>query len=329
MDDALRSLGLSHTEGLLYRALVASGAAELDELAHRCGLAAAEAQRGLESLERHGLAGRSTDAPACWVASPPGVALRALLNDRRHELERAELVALQLAQAHRAERGGEVHDLVEVVVGADAVGQRFHQLQLGAEREISIFVTTEPAVVSSADNKAEDVATRRGVKYRIVLEREGLAREAQQAVVDVLRRDQQIRVVDRLPTKLVIADRRTAMVPVETDTSAPAALIIHARGLVDTLLSLFDSVWRTAWPLVLGPPGSGEYAESSRHLDEIDLQVLSLLLSGASDERVAKQLDISLRTVQRRVRALMDASGATTRIQLGWAASERGWVARP
>lgn len=329
MDDALRALGLTHTEGLLYRNLVASGAAELDDLAHRCGLAAAEAEHGLESLERRGLASRSTGGTGRWVASPPAVALRALLNDRRHELERAELVAVQLAEAFRAEVVGGVNNLVEVVAGADAVAQRFHQLQLGAEREISIFVTSEPAVVSSADNEAEDVATQRGVKYRIVLERDGLAREAQQDVVDVLRSDQQVRVVDRVPTKLVIADRRTAMVPVETDTSAPAALIIHARGLVDTLLSLFDSVWRTAWPLVLGPPGSGEFAESSRHLDEIDLQVLSLLLSGASDDRVAKQLDISLRTVQRRVRALMDASGASTRIQLGWAAAERGWVARP
>ena len=63
--------------------------------------------------------------------------------------------------------------------------------------------------------------------------------------------------------------------------------------------------------------------------DELDLQVLSLLIAGASDARVARQLDVGLRTVQRRVRSLMDATAATTRIQLGWAAYERGWLRRP
>jgi DNA-binding NarL/FixJ family response regulator len=43
---------------------------------------------------------------------------------------------------------------------------------------------------------------------------------------------------------------------------------------------------------------------------------------------VARQLDVGLRTVQRRVRSLMDATGATTRIQLGWAAYEHGWLRR-
>ncbi|GCB45008.1 transcriptional regulator [Streptomyces sp. NL15-2K] len=43
---------------------------------------------------------------------------------------------------------------------------------------------------------------------------------------------------------------------------------------------------------------------------------------------VAKQLDLGLRTVQRRVKRLMELSGVTTRLQLGWHACERGWVAR-
>lgn len=56
--------------------------------------------------------------------------------------------------------------------------------------------------------------------------------------------------------------------------------------------------------------------------------MLSLLLAGLTDASVAKQLDIGLRTVQRRVKRLMELTGATTRLQLGWHAHERGWVAR-
>ena len=211
MDDALGALGLTDSEALLYRALVTSGTTDLGDLARRCDVADDLAQQLLDGLERRRLVSRSSTAPHRWAASPPAVALRALLNDRRHELERAELAALQLAEAHRTEVADEVHDLVEVVVGADAVSQRFHQLQLGAEREVSIFVTSQPTVVSSAENEAEDVATQRGVKYRIVLERDGLARESQQEVAAVLRRDQEIRIVDQLPTKLVIADRKSVV----------------------------------------------------------------------------------------------------------------------
>src|SRR4051812_767477 len=56
-------------------------------------------------------------------------------------------------------------------------------------------------------------------------------------------------------------------------------------------------------------------------------EVLSLLLAGLTDASVAKQLDLGLRTVQRRVKRLMDLTGVTTRLQLGWHAYERGWVA--
>ena len=80
---------------------------------------------------------------------------------------------------------------------------------------------------------------------------------------------------------------------------------------------------------MLATPGTDDVETAGPGPDEVDLQVLSLLIAGASDARVAKQLDVSLRTVQRRVRSLMDATRATTRIQLGWAASERGWVRRP
>ncbi len=59
-----------------------------------------------------------------------------------------------------------------------------------------------------------------------------------------------------------------------------------------------------------------------------DLEILSLLLAGLTDVSVAKQLDLGLRTVQRKVKRLMELAGVTTRLQLGWHAYERGWVAR-
>ena len=326
--ETLGALGFSADEAHLYRTLVALGSTGLDDLARRCGLAESAAIEVVLALEQRGLVAQSAAATERWVAAPPGVALRVLLNERRHELDQAELAAAQLAEVHRTDAASDVQDLVEIVVGTTAVAQRFHQLQLGALEEVAIFVTDQPAAVTSEANEAEDVATARGVRYRIVLERNVLETEPQENLVDVLRREQQVRVVERVPTKLIIADSRTAMVPLDSEGGEPSALVVHAGGLVQSLVALFDSVWRDAWPLVLATPDADEFVEDEPGPDALDLQVLALLIAGASDARVAKQLDVGLRTVQRRVRSLMDATKATTRIQLGWAASERGWVRR-
>jgi sugar-specific transcriptional regulator TrmB len=327
--EALATLGLSSEEAQLYRALVGLGGTGVDDLAHRCQLSGPEVGAALVALERQGLVAQSAAVPGRWVAAPPGIALRALVNDRRHELEQAELVAARLAEVHRTDAAGNVHDLVEVVVGASAVGQRFHQLQLGAVQEVCVLVTDQPTAVPATENQAEDIAAARGVRYRIVLERDVLEQTSQTELVAVMRRNEEVRVSDRVPTKLVIADRRTAMVPLDADSPDPAALVIHSTGLVRSLLSLFDFVWREAWPLQFASPDRDEIVEASPGPDEFDLQVLSLLIAGASDALVARQLDVGLRTIQRRVRSLMDATGASSRIQLGWAAYENGWLRRP
>jgi len=327
--EALAALGLGPAEANLYRTLVGLGGTTVDDLTHRCQLSNAEVEESLVGLERMGLVAQSDATPGRWVAAPPGIALRALLNDRRHELDQAELVAARLAEAHRTDAAGSVHDLVEVVVGAGAVGQRFHQLQLGAVEEVCVLVTDNPTAVTASENQAEDIAAARGVRYRVVLERDVLEQTSQTELVAVIRRDEEVRISDRVPTKLVIADRRTAMVPLDADSPEPAALVIHSTGLVQSLLSLFDFVWREAWPLNFVSPESDELVETAPGPDETDLQVLSLLIAGASDVLVARQLDVGLRTVQRRVRSLMDATGANSRIQLGWAAHEKGWLRRP
>ncbi|MEU3554061.1 hypothetical protein [Streptomyces fragilis] len=55
----------------------------------------------------------------------------------------------------------------------------------------------------------------------------------------------------------------------------------------------------------------------------LDLQILGMLLEGCTDATVALRLGIGQRTVQRRIRQMMDAAGVNTRIQLGWHARER------
>ncbi|MEV6838272.1 helix-turn-helix domain-containing protein [Streptomyces sp. NPDC051133] len=324
----LAAIGLDETHEAAYRALVSAGAADVSDLARHLTLAEQDTERALRGLERQGLAARSSARPGRWVAAPPGVALGALLTRQRHELEQAELAAAVLAEEYRAAAAEPaVHDLVEVVTGAPAVAQRFLQLQLGAADEVCALVTGNPVVVSGMENEAEEQAAGRGVRYRVVVERAVL--ELPHGLTELtaaLGRDERVRVVERVPTKLVVADRSLAMVPLTSRTAEPAALVVHASGLLELLSGLFESVWREALPLRLGADGVSE--ERPDGPDGTDLEVLSLLLAGLTDASVAKQLDLGLRTVQRRVKRLMELAGVSTRLQLGWHARERGWVTR-
>ncbi|MFR9796820.1 helix-turn-helix domain-containing protein [Streptomyces sp. MS06] len=324
----LAAIGLDDTHESAYRALVSLGAADVPDLARRLALGEPEAERALRRLERQGLAARSSARAGRWVAAPPGMALGALLRQRRHELERAELGAALLAEEYRAAAAEPaVHDLVEVVTGAAAVAQRFLQLQLGACREVCALVTGAPPVVSGTENDAEEQAARRGVRYRVVVERTVLALPSGlNELRAALSRGEQVRVADEVPTELVVADRSLALVPLTGRTTEPAALVVHASGLLELLSGLFDSVWRDALPLRLGRSGIAEAGPDGP--DGTDLQILGLLLAGLTDASVAKQLDLGLRTVQRRVKRLMGLAGVTTRLQLGWHARERGWVER-
>ncbi|MCX5400617.1 helix-turn-helix domain-containing protein [Streptomyces sp. NBC_00102] len=324
----LSAIGLDERQEAAYRALVALGAAELPHLAHRLGLPEAETERTLRRLEQQGLAAQSSARSDRWVAAPPGVALGALLIQQRHELDQAELASALLAAEYRAEASEPtVHDLVEVVTGASAVSQRFHQLQLGAVFEVCALVTGKPIAVSGVDNESEERAASRGVAFRVIVEREMLS--LPQGITEIataLSRDEHCRVVERVPTKLVIADRALAMVPLTGRNAEPSALVVHASGLLESLMGLFEAVWREAVPLRLGERGALKEGESGP--DSTDLEILSLLLAGLTDASVAKQLELGLRTVQRRVKGLMELTGVSTRLQLGWHAYERGWVAR-
>lgn len=328
-----RVLGLTDLETRAYRALVAAPSASAGELAGELADPDDEVQVALVALERHGLAARQSGDGDRWAAAPPAIALGALLARRQNEVRLAELELGRLEELYRvASAGRGPTDVIDVVHGADAVRQRFAQLQLGAQHGVDAFVRGPVAVVSAAENDAEDQAVARGVRYRAVIDpamlRAGELTLAQAAAAAAA--GEEIRFADDVPLKLVLIDRRLAFLPVaeadapEGPAHAVGALLVHQSGLLDALVALWETWWSAATPLVTGAQALAD--DVGPHLEDADAQVLGLLLGGLTDEAIGKQLGMSLRTVQRRVRALMELAGVSTRLQLGWHAARRGWV---
>jgi len=322
-------LGLQRHEELVYRHLVGRPAGTAADLATATGLDPHEVAGVLATLEDKGLVAHAASSRDRYVASPPAVALGALLVQRQEELHRAQVEMAELVTVYRSAGSRDVADVVDVVHGVEAIGQRFAQLQRAARQQVQTLVSADVAVVAAeANEQVERAALARGVRYQVVLERGAFERPGfYGAAEEALASGVEMRVAGAVPLRLLAVDRELALIPL---TSAEAgepvrdALLVHQSGLLDGLLALFDAVWRGSRQLVASGDAIGETEADA--LDPIDRKLLSLLLAGLTDQSIGLQLGLSLRTVQRRVRQMMDRTGVETRLQLGHHAGRRGWA---
>jgi predicted transcriptional regulator len=329
--NVLSALGLDGTDELVYRRLVALADADAATLAAACDLGPDEARVALDRLVERGLAvrGDGGSADAQFTAVSPAIALGALLRDRRDALYSAELDLAELSDTHRTATLGRTSvDVIEVITDLDAVRHRFAQVQRGAQREVRTMMVPNLTVVPPRQNVAADENLRRGVRYRAILARAALDEPGTVAsILADLVNAEQIRVADHVPVKMMIIDESVAMLPLFAErNNAPESVLVHAGGILTALIAAFEMAWDRAYPLWPNRAGDDLVELRPDDVDELDTRILALLLAGMTDQALAGQLGLSLRTVQRRIRALMDKAGVDTRIQLGWHAGRAGWA---
>jgi DNA-binding CsgD family transcriptional regulator len=125
------------------------------------------------------------------------------------------------------------------------------------------------------------------------------------------------RSISSLPLSIVIVDDATCIVEWSGEGRGPQGLKGHARGAVAAGIKVFERFWQLGTPI--GDDVEGE-------LDGRDAQVLRLMAAGVTDAAIARQTALSQRTVERRVRHLMERLDAQTRFQAGVQAVHRGWL---
>ncbi|MCO1653498.1 helix-turn-helix domain-containing protein [Pseudonocardia humida] len=150
----------------------------------------------------------------------------------------------------------------------------------------------------------------RGIRHRIVTD--------DSATRPVHRWGVEQRSLPRVPFRMLIADSHAALV----GRAPEEALLIGPSLLLDVLVDGFESTWSLATPV--DRPSLQPVAQPT--VSEEDRRLLVVMAAGATDQAISRQLHISVRTVQRRVRALMDRLEAGTRFQAGMNAAKRGWI---
>jgi DNA-binding CsgD family transcriptional regulator len=113
-----------------------------------------------------------------------------------------------------------------------------------------------------------------------------------------------------LPMKLIVFDRSVAILPIDPLDFERGYLEVAEPAAVATLVRLFYQQWDGAHdPRRAGVP---RIVLSPR-----ERAVVAVLASGRTDDYVAKQLNLSRRTIVSTVSGLMDRLGVETRFQLG------------
>lgn len=122
------------------------------------------------------------------------------------------------------------------------------------------------------------------------------------------------RYVEHVPLDfLVLGDSAVLLADEEEPVvRAPDMLLVRAPSVRRMFVALFEELWRRADPVHDGGAAAA------------DVRVLELLGLGFKDEAIARHVGLGLRTVRRRISALMDEHGVDTRFQLGVAAVRRG-----
>lgn len=287
-----------------------------------------QARTLLHRLEDLGLTTRLVSGEPRYHAVPPEIALDGAIYAAGQKLGRARRRTAQLATAFRAaSQRSDPRTLVEVVHGRQAIAECLEDLERSVRHEIRVCDAPPYSTGEHEPSAMEPELLRRGVRCRVLYDRVGLEGPGRLADVAVgIAAGEQARVTD-VPTKLVLSDYPCALLPLQHDPDdVETSLIVHDSVLCDALSALFEMYWERAIPL--------EVHDGHAHLPDTDdaprpeeRDLLPLLAAGLTDRAIAAQLDWSERTVRRRLKEMFDRLDATTRIQAGYQAVGRGWLA--
>ncbi|MEV7600492.1 LuxR C-terminal-related transcriptional regulator [Kitasatospora sp. NPDC089797] len=259
-----------------------------------------------------------------FEAVDPFVVLERLVEGRLAELQTefqrvisSRHLVNTLLDDQREGRHQSVSDGVERIDGPDRIRARIDELAFFAHQEV-LSVQPNGALSAAAIEGAKEAdlrALRRGTVMRTILGTDALYdRRTTDYLTELCARGARIRNLNGPLERVLIFDRRIAMVPVDPRETSRGALIIRQPGLIASLTALFERCWAVAEDF------------GRERLTEIEHQVLKTMVRVEKDEAGARELGISVRTYRGHIAHLLRRLNATHRTQGVLAARDRGWI---
>jgi sugar-specific transcriptional regulator TrmB/DNA-binding CsgD family transcriptional regulator len=315
----LEGLGLSAKEEAVYLALLDHTFVRATELE---AMGIDDPNDALASLQSRGLVAHVGGAVDAYQAAD----LRTAVQETARELEIA-LDSLQHVVSGLRKRIGSGEpatlpiDQVEYVASTESPRDRIYWWLSKAEKEICVL---EPGPYAPRDKdrakKAEEHTLSRGINNRVIYSHEAIEQRPADDLPFSISRGEQARVLPDVAAKLFVFDRATVALPARPGGRfSDGLLLVRHDMLVHVITAMFEAMWTKAIPL-----DSLLTLRHSSELTEDERQLLSLMASGLTDKAIGRQLEISERTVQRRVARIIERLDAETRFQAGLQAARRG-----
>ncbi len=332
--EQLRDLGIGAAAERLYLRLLddgvsrgpepAGGEGPADRAGAGAGTAAGpdEEEAAAAELVAAGLARRGDDGRL--VVCPPQLALESMARDLVRRAERARADAESLSQLWDSR--GVRRPYLEPLPSYDAAWTVLSRVQTDAAHRVRAI--TQGNLSSSGQRIVDGLfdALGRGVAYEVIYSTQILQEPvALRLVQQCVAAGEEARVTPVVPMNLTIVDDRWALVAARGNVGGRDridAVVVHASPLLTALTGVFSVLWRSAVPI----GGATEAIDANDHPSRQTRQLLSYLSAGLTDESIAREFNVSERTVARRISQLQEVLGAQTRFQLGVQASRRGWL---
>ncbi len=274
----------------------------------------------------------ATDDPDTWEVVPPRDALPRYADAVERRMQTTRMTAAEVDALWRRAVGDRptlAASDVDVIDGVDSVAYRIASAHRTATQRVWWAVDGSPAgrlLLEEAMTDKDRLGVKEGIERRLALDTSLLEDPAAMDFVDRMRAEGHPVVFGHgIPFSVVIADGSSAIVDLTVFDEEAGSFEVRLPPPVRALTRLFEAIWVLAtpyWPGLLEAPRTPDRLP----LAERDQRVLALLTTGASDQVIARQMAVSVRTVERRVRYLMDRLGAATRFQAGVQAARRGWL---
>ncbi|WP_256328517.1 LuxR family transcriptional regulator [Nocardioides sp. YR527] len=274
----------------------------------------------LAALEQLGLVRKPDEAPDTWVTVNPTTVQAQVVTPMTQEgirlLQESAEWANDFTALHGAWRRSAPDDQRGAVTNIHRPQIQPFIDSLVAECEFEALTaqpqaTRDPSVLAETARK-DAALLRRGVTMRTLYQHAARRNAAtRDYVAAVSQAGGEVRTLDEFFNKILIFDRRIAIIP--GPDGIDTAIAVREPAVVAYLVDVYERSWERARPFSAGDTSTmKEVAGEQRSM------TLRMLIEGHSDPAASKRLGVSPRTYAGYVSDLKDEFGADTRFQLGY-----------
>ncbi len=269
------------------------------------------------------------DGPA--YAVPPPVAAEAALRPVEEEMSRLRREAARIRAAMASydavysEARSRGEETLTVIYGERAI---HHALQAAVKTCAEELLVSQPGGGLPVRLLHRSLGLslpllERGVRQRTLYQHSARSHKPTLAHIErLLGHGAEVRTLAETPDQLLVCDRDVAFLPAGED-GGHAMMIVKHPDLVRYLRAMFERSWARAEPV----EPSASRQEDRPFLDDLQRTILRAMVEGETDERIARRIGLSRRTVVSHIRKVAERFGSNSRAQLGYLLAGSGLLA--